>query len=207
MKKIIYLTLICLLVTTTNISSKAKNTFDITKPLICLEGTNYSDYLNYEGYEIFENNVNFNIPGKYHITYVNKNNDKFVKKVDVVSKNNIDQLNYYQIKQEKFNDINEEVIYVMNEIGKLISSGVSLNNIYFYTIPSEYKLILKKQLINHKIPYEFNEKIYLIDTPIFKEYLSLLNSLDLIEAYKLLQESIKYDPLDVMGLIVNLIVT
>ena len=106
----------------------------------------------------------------------------------------------------KFNDINEEVIYVMNEIGKLISSGVSLNNIYFYTIPSEYKLILKKQLINHKIPYEFNEKIYLIDTPIFKEYLSLLNSLDLIEAYKLLQESIKYDPLDVMGLIVNLIV-
>lgn len=106
----------------------------------------------------------------------------------------------------KFNDINEEVIYVMNEIGKLISSGVSLNNIYFYTIPSEYKLILKKQLINHHIPYEFSDKIYLNDTPIFKEYLNLLDNLDLSSAYKMLQETIKYDPLDVMGLIVNLIV-
>lgn len=106
----------------------------------------------------------------------------------------------------KFNDINEEVIYVMNEIGKLISSGVSLNNIYFYTIPSEYKLILKKQLINHHIPYEFSDKIYLNDTPIFKEYLNLLDNLDLSSAYKMLQETIKYDPIDVMGLIVNLIV-
>lgn len=106
----------------------------------------------------------------------------------------------------KFNDINEEVIYVMNEIGKLISNGVSLNNIYFYSIPSEYKLILKKQLINHHIPYEFSDKIYLNDTPIFKEYLNLLDNLDLSSAYKMLQETIKYDPLDVMGLIVNLIV-
>lgn len=106
----------------------------------------------------------------------------------------------------KFNDINEEVIYVMNEIGKLISNGVCLNNIYFYTIPSEYKLILKKQLINHHIPYEFSDKIYLNDTPIFKEYLNLLDNLDLSSAYKMLQETIKYDPLDVMGLIVNLIV-
>ena len=112
----------------------------------------------------------------------------------------------YKHKCFKFNDINEEVIYVMNEIGKLISSGVSLNNIYFYTIPSEYKLILKKQLINHHIPYEFSDKIYLNDTPIFKEYLNLLDNQDLSNAYKMLQETIKYDPLDVIGLIVNLIV-
>lgn len=106
----------------------------------------------------------------------------------------------------KFKNIEDEVIYVMSEIGKLIANNVDLNHIYFYSIPSEYKLILKKQLINHNMPFEFNENIYLKDTPIFKDYLSLLSDYDLVEAYQKLQENVKYDPLDVMGEIVNLII-
>jgi hypothetical protein len=74
-----------------------------------------------------------------------------------------------------FSDMEQEVYYVMKKLGKLIKRGISLNNIYFYNIPSEYRLILKKQLLNHGIPFEDDSTIYLNETPIFKSYLNLLN--------------------------------
>ena len=101
MKKIINLILFSICLFVNNLSTNAKTT-NLTKPLICLEGTNYSDYLEYDGYDIIENNVNFNMPGKYHVTYENKSKEKFVKNVDVVSKNNLNKLNYHQISTEEF---------------------------------------------------------------------------------------------------------
>lgn len=106
----------------------------------------------------------------------------------------------------KFNDIEEEVIYVMARIGELVESGVSLNNIYFYSIPSEYKLILKKYFIFNNLILSTKSDLYIYDTPIFKEYLELLKDNSFVDAYSMLIQNIKYDPQDVLGAIVDLVV-
>lgn len=105
-----------------------------------------------------------------------------------------------------FDGIEEEVNYVMVKIGELIESGVSLNNIYFYTIPSEYKLILKKALNYHNIMLADGSETYIYDTPIFKEYLSLLKENSFVDAYNKLIEKVSYDPHDVLSGIVDLTV-
>ena len=105
-----------------------------------------------------------------------------------------------------FDDIEEEVNYVMTKIGQLIESGVSLNNIYFYTIPSEYKLILKKAFNYHNIILDCSSDLYIYDTPIFKEYLRLLNDYSFVDAYSELIKKVSYDPQDVLGVIVDLII-
>lgn len=105
-----------------------------------------------------------------------------------------------------FSDIEQEVYYVMKKIGKLIKRGISLNNIYFYNIPSKYQLILKKQLLNHGIPFEDDSAIYLNETPIFKLYLNLLNEHSFADAYEVLKNDVKYDPFDTLGTLVDLIV-
>ena len=105
-----------------------------------------------------------------------------------------------------FSDMEQEVYYVMKKLGKLIKRGISLNNIYFYSIPSEYQLILKKQLLNHGIPFEDDSTIYLNETPIFKSYLNLLNEYSFVDAYAVLKNDVKYDPFDTLGTLVNLII-
>ena len=105
-----------------------------------------------------------------------------------------------------FSDIETEISYVMSNIGRLVKSGVSLNKIYFYTIFSEYKLLLKKELMNHSIILDSDSEIYIYDTPVFKTYLELLNDYSFTDAYQLLLDKIPYDPQDVLGMIVDLII-
>ena len=105
-----------------------------------------------------------------------------------------------------FSDIETEISYVMSKIGSLVKSGVSLNKIYFYTIFSEYKLLLKKELINHSIILDSESEIYIYDTPVFKTYLELLKDYSFTDAYQLLLNNTPYDPQDVLGMIVDLII-
>ena len=106
MKKIFYLIYLSTLLLANNIVLEANQNIDIAKPLICLEGTNYDEYLNYEGYDIIQNNVNFNLPGSYQVIYENKNNERFIKNVDVISKENLNELTYYQITSTEFDSNN-----------------------------------------------------------------------------------------------------
>ena len=104
----------------------------------------------------------------------------------------------YPHKVIKFDNIEEEVLYVFNQIGYLVERGVSLNNIYFYSVPSEYELFIKKFSHYYNIPVEGITSIYLYDSPIYKKYTSLLLEIGYKEAYKKIEETIKYDSLGVL---------
>ena len=105
-----------------------------------------------------------------------------------------------------FNEMEIEVNYVMSKIGSLIEQGVSLNKIYFYSIPSEYNLIIKKTMINHNIILDCKSEIRIYDTPIFKRYLDLLKDNSFVDGYKILNENTSYDPQDVLGSLIDLII-
>ena len=131
MKRIINLIYLTILLFSNKVMLEANQNNDLTKPIICIEGTNYQEYLNYEGYNIIENNVNFNVPGKYHITYENKNNERFIKNVDIISRQNLNDLAYYQITKKDFdenNTYNWESIMAQSTVNEYTYQVVSYFN-------------------------------------------------------------------------------
>ena len=82
MKKIIifFIMLTNILITSSIIKGVKASNNDVTKPLVLLVGGNYTDYFNYEGYEIINNNVNTNKCGNYNITYKNTITEETLEK-------------------------------------------------------------------------------------------------------------------------------
>ena len=82
MKKI--LSLVCVLIMVfmvgLSISPSANIQEDISKPLICIRGKDYNEYLQYDGYTIESSNVNFYISGRYLVKYINNATDEVVYK-------------------------------------------------------------------------------------------------------------------------------
>lgn len=105
-----------------------------------------------------------------------------------------------------FKTIEDEVLHVFNKIGNLIDNGVSLNNIYIYTLPDNYELVIKKISSYYSFPVEGLTSTRLFDSPIFKKYLSLIDKYDYKEAYKQLESSIKVDMFDVLSILANIII-
>ena len=176
MKIIFYLIYLSTLLLSNNIVLEANQKTDIAKPLICLEGTNYDEYLNYEGYEMIQNNVNFNIPGKYQVIYENKNNERFIKNVDVISKENLNDLTYYQITSTEFDSNNtynwEGVLYELNtndytyQVTSYFNpddetSNEYLNLYYNDNLIKQTNLSTNKEIIIKKIILN-NNNIYLV---------------------------------------------
>lgn len=135
MKKLINLFYLVTLLFTNNVTENVTDKSILTKPLICIEGTNYDNYLFYEGYEIIENNVNFNMPGKYHVTYQSKDDQKFVKNVDVISKDNLNKLSYYQITKQNYDNNND--YYDEGLMSKLIDNEYSYYVISYFDRDNE----------------------------------------------------------------------
>ncbi len=135
MKKLINLFYLVTLLFTNNVTENVTDKSILTKPLICIEGTNYENYLFYEGYEIIENNVNFNMPGKYHVTYQSKDDQKFVKNVDVISKDNLNNLSYYQITKQNYDNNND--YYDEGLMTKLIDNEYSYYVISYFDRDNE----------------------------------------------------------------------
>ena len=88
----------------------------------------------------------------------------------------------------KYKDINTEVKNAFIYIMSLVEKGVELNNIYLYSYNSDYSLLIKKCINDYGLFLEGEEDNYLFDTPIFKNYLLLLNDYSYIEAFEKLQE-------------------
>ena len=82
-----------------------------------------------------------------------------------------------------FDSIEEEIESCFMDIAEKITSGVSLNNIYFYNLPSEYNNIVKKYMFYLGIPCELFEKEKLYNTAIYKKYVSLLQNMKPIDAF------------------------
>lgn len=104
-----------------------------------------------------------------------------------------------------FKSIDEEVLYVLEVICKLIISGKSLNNIYIYKLPSEYRLLLKKYFYYHNIPFESMENTFLYDSPLYKEYISYLDNHSFTDAYEILKEKTLYDPFDILSTLADVL--
>ena len=112
----------------------------------------------------------------------------------------------YSHKVIQFKTMEEEVLYTFNKIGSLIESGVPLNNIYFYTIPSEYELLIKKFSSYYSLPIEGLSSTRLFDSPIYKEYIKLLDTYQYKDAYMVLKNSVKVDVYDILNSIANILI-
>ncbi len=172
MKKIILLFLLTLtLLFNINIICNVKASIDvkeIIKPLVVLCGSNYDEYLDYEGYTIVENNLNINRCGDYKIIYENDiSKEKLEKKVYVK--------NEEELLSERCYNENYTPIYGTNNRLTVQKSmyyngyyyfGVSeeieedLYNLYLLKLDNE-ELIFKKELVTKTsgmvVDFLFNE--------------------------------------------------
>ena len=117
-----------------------------------------------------------------------------------------DTIKNYNHTVHTFKSINEEILFVFNSIAKLISEGVSLNDIFLYRYPGEYQLILDKYRLMSNIPMEIKEDKNLSDSPIYNEYINLLIEKKPIEAYNELSEKTILDEYNFLPKLSSLIV-
>ena len=105
-----------------------------------------------------------------------------------------------------FDNIEKELRYVTNCLGKLIHKGVSLNNIYFYTFDRNYEFELKKILLELKLPNELFNDETLAESLIFNKYISFLDALDYETAYEHLVNEVDEDHYSYCRQIKNIII-
>lgn len=71
----------------------------------------------------------------------------------------------------KFNTLNEEVLYVANQIAQLITKGININNIKLVNVKEEYLDTLTMVFNYFNIPINLNKKTSLYDLEIVKEFI------------------------------------
>lgn len=144
-----------------NASTEIKSPAEVQKAIVCLVGYDYSAYLEYAGYEIVDNPVNFAICNKYTVKY-ERENTIYKKIVEVVDKDTLCNLGYYQ-----FNTI--DFLPQSNNGTRLLTSAIYDNKTYliyfFYDIANERTtgdayLIVKEEneIILEKHLYKLKEK-------------------------------------------------
>lgn len=104
-----------------------------------------------------------------------------------------------------FKSIDDEVLYTFNQICSLIKNGISLNKIYFYTLPDEYKFIIKKYAAYHNLMIEYENETCLFETETFKKFFKLLETSSILESYNAIKEIIKNDPYDTLNKLIDCI--
>ena len=109
----------------------------------------------------------------------------------------------YQHSLLVFNNIEEEVDYFFNKVCQLINDGININDILLYSYPSEYDLILRKYSKLYKLPINFESNYYLYESPIYKEFISLVQECSFIEAIDILKE--KNDRFNVVKKLIEII--
>jgi len=108
--------------------------------------------------------------------------------------------NYFE-----FETMEEEVSYVFNDIMSKIKDGMDINKIHLMNYPSDYEFLIKKYVYYLNLPFVFNENTYLFNSPIYKRFISLLESNDIETSYELLKQETIVDPLDAIGRIANVV--
>ncbi len=106
---------------------------------------------------------------------------------------------------EKFETIDEEVNALFRRIGELIKKGVDINDIFIYDYPSEYELIIQKYAWYHQIVIESKEEIFLYNSPICKNFISLLNEHSFKDSYTIITNDCKVDSYNAIDEILNIV--
>lgn len=154
MKKIIY-TFICLFFLTiclkTNVFANQTDYEDVSKPLVCVKGYDYSYLLEYEGYTIINKLVDFNHEGTYYVTYINnETKETITKRVDVISKEKTKNI-YYRYNEFKVVSKASELIDVCSKDDysyMLEKETVNEINSYYLTTTKGGKNINSKVVVS-----------------------------------------------------------
>lgn len=87
----------------------------------------------------------------------------------------------------EFEYMEEEVVYVAEQITILLNKGVDINKIKLYPISSDYDPIIHKIFGFFQIPYDLNRKTPLIHLQMTQEFLKLLEVHNLKESLEILE--------------------
>lgn len=158
-----------------NINYKIHNLYDIK--------SNIDKYLIKD--KLFKKLINNKKIIIYGYDYITKYQSYVLNSVDnliVINK----EYNNYNHDVYKFNTLEEEVIFVCEEISKLINNGIDINNIFLSNIDSNYYNIIKRIFKMYNIPVNINDKNSIYQTNIGKYFINNIknNIEELIEDIK-----------------------
>ena len=111
----------------------------------------------------------------YGYDYINKYQHHILKNVNNVEIINNEYNNYNHIVYQ-FNTLEEEVIFVCEEISYLFNSGVNINNIFLSNVDSNYYKVIKRIFNMYKIPFNINDKNNIYQTNIGKYFVENLSN-------------------------------
>lgn len=137
---------------------------------------------------IFNNNYKEYINDKniitYNLEYKNRFEENTLKEINV--KEIYDKNNNYEHEVYCFNDIKDEVMYVANTIGDLLTKNVNINNIKLTNIDSEYELYIRRIFKFYNINIE-EEKKSLYSFDMTKDYLKYFDK-DITKTIEIIKE-------------------
>lgn len=90
----------------------------------------------------------------------------------------------------RFDTLENEVIFIAENIAKLIDDGVDINNIFISNLDSNYYNVIKRIFNMYNIPININDKNNLYQTNIGKYFINNLNN-DIKKVFELIEE--KFD--------------
>lgn len=152
----------------------ANSTTDVSKPIIVLEGYDYSKYLEYPGFSIISSTVNFNKSGNYKIVYEN-NLDKTTVEKEVYVKTK-DELTKSELLNQSFTSL-----YSLDE-RSILNNIKMVDDAYYISIKEEtetenYNLhfikVLNEKVMFDKVIYA-NVKGTIVDFVVNKKEIVLL---------------------------------
>lgn len=157
------------------------------------------------------NNLFINYLKNKNITFLNlpysKENNNLFNQLSLNSKVNIkneDNKKYNHIIYD-LNDIEDEVVFVANQICDLLKKGILINNIYLTNLNNDYRKIIKRIFPMFNIPFTLSNEESIYGTKIVTDFISLYNS-DLSKTMEQLKDSIdSQEAEEIYNLIVNII--
>ena len=111
----------------------------------------------------------------YGYDYINKYQYSVLKKLDnvkIIDK----EYKIYNHDVYKFDNLENEVIFVAEKISELLDSGIDINNIFVANLDSNYKIIIKRIFDMYDIPINISEKISIYETNIGKYFINNLDN-------------------------------
>ena len=131
-----------------------------------------------------------------------------LNKLDIKYEYIIDESKEYSHDVYLFDNMDKEVLFMFNKLVSLVKNqNVSLNDIFIYSYSSDYDLLIKKYAHYLNLSIEYEEDMYLIESPIYSNYIKLLSDHDYLDAYNILKEDTKYDQFSALNKIVDSIVS
>ncbi len=116
----------------------------------------------------------------YQYDYINKYQRYVLNTVENVNFINKKYNNYIH-EVYKFDTLENEIIYVCEEISKLLNNGIDINNIFISNLDNNYYKIVKRIFNMYNIPINLNDKTNIYSTLIGKYFINnLSNNIDLV---------------------------